>query len=95
MAKLVLLWPAGSAIRFGEAEASGLARLGVTRLGLVRGDGTIGVVVDGWAFDPSRHAEAASTFLSPEPPVGRLLPVAEIGVSSAGIEGGLDEIHAP
>jgi hypothetical protein len=87
MAKLVLLWPAGSAVRFGEAEAGGLARLGVTRLGLLRGDGTIGVVMDGWAFDPARHAEAAGAVLSQERPLGRLLPVAEIGVSGVVQEG--------
>lgn len=81
MAKLVLLWPEGSQVQFGDAEAGGLARLGVTRLGLLRGDGTIGVVMDGWAFDPARHAEAAGAVLSQERPVGRLLPVAEIGVA--------------
>lgn len=90
MAKAVFLWPAGSDVRLGEAEARELARLGISAIALVRGDGTVGVVIDGWAFDPTRHAEAAAAALSAAPTSGRLLPVAEIGVSSAALEGGLD-----
>lgn len=88
MAKAVLLWPTGSDVRLGEAEARGLARLGITAVALVRGDGMVGAVVEGWAFDPARHVEAAIAALSGQPPSGRLLPVAEIGVSGAAMEGG-------
>lgn len=87
MARLVLLWPTGSVVRFGEAEAGQLATLGVTRLGLVRGDRMIGVVVDGWAFDPARSGDGAAGILSPETPVDRLFPRAEVGVSNATVKG--------
>ena len=95
MAKAVLLWPAGSDVRLGEAEARGLARLGITAVALVRGDGIVGAVVEGWAFDPARHVEAAITALSGQRPSGRLLPVAEIGVSGAAMNGGSDGPRTP
>jgi hypothetical protein len=88
LATLVLLWPSSALVRFGESEARGLARIGVTRLRLLRDEDTVGVVMDGWAFDPDRHAEEAIAALSADAPIGRLLPVAEIGVTGPRHEGG-------
>jgi hypothetical protein len=43
--------------------ASGLARLGVASLTLVRDEHTVGVVLEGWLFDPVRSVAAAAEAL--------------------------------
>ena len=59
MAIAVVLLPASEtepSLR--PAAVAELARLGVTSVALVRDDRTLGLVVEGWAFDPERSAEA-------------------------------------
>lgn len=90
MAKLVALWHADAAVRVGQSEAAILASLGVTSVALLRDEETVGVVLEGWAFDPARHAQAATAALASEPPFARLLPVVDMGVSNATQQGGLN-----
>ncbi len=63
-----------------------LARLGITNLGLVRDHRTVGIVLEGWSFDPASSAEAATAVVATG---GRMLhPVMHMAVTSAAGEGG-------
>ena len=65
---------------------SELARLGITNLGLVRDQQTVGIVLEGWSFDPASSAETATAVVAAG---GRMLhPVMHMAVTSAGPEGG-------
>lgn len=57
MAILVVMLPAGANARLHPDAATDLARLGVTSLAIVRDDRSIGVVLEGWGFDPIGSAE--------------------------------------
>jgi hypothetical protein len=45
-------------------HVSQLARLGVTNVALVRDRQTVGIVLEGWLFDPARSAAAALSGLA-------------------------------
>lgn len=65
---------------------SELSRLGITDLGLVRDHRTVGIVLDGWSFDPACSGEAATAVVAAG---GRTLhPVMHLAVTTAGPEGG-------
>lgn len=65
---------------------SELARLGITNLGLVRDQRTVGIVLEGWSFDPASSAETATAVVAAG---GRMLhPVMHMAVTTAGPEGG-------
>lgn len=65
---------------------SELARLGITNLGLVRDHRTVGIVLEGWSFDPASSAETATAVVAAG---GRMLhPVMHMAVTTAGPEGG-------
>ena len=91
MVKVLMLWPADADLRIGSLQASQLAALGVTNLALLRDDESVGVVLDGWAFDPVRSARAAAAVLGAEPQSRILLPVLEVGVTSATVLGDMDD----
>jgi hypothetical protein len=64
---------------------SDLARLGITNLALVRDQRTVGIVLEGWSFDPA-SAENATAVVAAG---GRMLhPVMHMAVTTAGPEGG-------
>jgi len=87
---VVLLIPdAAGAPSLQPASLRRLAELGVTSASVVRGAGTIGVVLEGWAFDPERSSEAASNAVAARAEgVQTLRPVAQMAVSAARSEGG-------
>lgn len=63
-----------------QEQVSEFARLGVTNLALVRDDGTVGIVLEGWLFDPAGSAEAAALAIGAG---GRTLhPVLHMAVSA-------------
>jgi hypothetical protein len=65
---------------------SELAQLGITNLGLVRDHRTVGIVLEGWSFDPASSAESATAVVGAG---GRMLhPVMHMAVTSAAAEGG-------
>ena len=65
---------------------SELARLGITNLALVRDQQTVGIVLEGWSFDPATSAETATAVVAAG---GRMLhPVMHMAVTTAGPEGG-------
>ena len=66
---------------------SELARLGITNLALVRDQQTVGIVLEGWSFDPANSAETATAVVAAG---GRMLhPVMHMAVTTAG-QGGRD-----
>lgn len=68
-----------------------LSELGVTNLALVRDERTVGIVLEGWAFDPAISAGAALSALAGDGRgVRALYPVGEMAVSAAQRKGALD-----
>lgn len=85
MAMLVVLIPASEAEpSLQPTVLSRLARLGVTSVAVVRDDLTLALVVEGWAFDPSRSAEAViGAVAAPASRARTLYPVMQMAVSAA------------
>lgn len=72
-----------------EQTLGQLARLGITTVSVLRDDQLVGVVLDGWAFDPARSADAARTAVAgTEIGVRMLRPLLQTAVSTASDEGG-------
>jgi hypothetical protein len=83
MAMAVVLTDDDEDFVLSAAGAASLARLGVTNVTLVRGDGTTGVVLEGWAFDPASATEAVTVLRGRAAPARTLRPVAHTAVSAA------------
>lgn len=82
MAILLVLMPAGTKACLRSDALSALARLGVTSVALVRDERSLGVVVEGWAFDPIGSAEAVIAAVSGRSRRARTLqPVMEMTLS--------------
>ena len=73
-----------------EELVVGLARLGVTNVAVVRDVRTVGVVLEGWLFDPARSAGAAAEAVGASSGARVLHPVLQLAVSTAATEGGRD-----
>jgi hypothetical protein len=95
MAKVLILWPANAAVRIGSAEASQLASLGVSTIALLRDTESVGIVLDGWAFDPVRSARAAAAALGSESECRVLLPALEVDVANTTLTGGTNDPTLP
>lgn len=91
VATTLMLWPVSSGIRIGSIEAARLAELGVTNVTLLRDADTVAVLLDGWAFSPTRSARAAAAVLGDDSTCRVLQPVLDVAVSNAGMTGGIDE----
>jgi hypothetical protein len=64
MGRVVILAPrAERTIALTPTTLAGLARLGITSLTLLRDGSTTAVVLDGWAFEPDRTAEATALLM--------------------------------
>ena len=82
MALVVLVLRDGrERVSLGAPSISALAALGVTSVALVRGDDTVGLVLEGWAFDPARADEAANAVGAGA--ATTLTTLAQMGVSTA------------
>lgn len=82
MAILLVLMPVGTKACLRSDALSALARLGVTSVALVRDERSVGVVVEGWAFDPIGSAEAVIAAVSGRSRRARTLqPVMEMTLS--------------
>jgi hypothetical protein len=69
-------------------QISQLARLGVSNVALVRDPQTVGIVLEGWLFDPTRSGTAALSGLASG---GRVLhPVLHMAVSTASAPSGVE-----
>ena len=85
MPMLVVLIPASEAEPSLQPTAlSKLGQLGVTSVAVVRDDLTLALVVEGWAFDPSRSADAVVGAVAARTSGARTLyPVMHMAVSAA------------
>lgn len=85
MAMLVVLVPASEAEpSLHPAAVQELSRLGVSSVALLRDERTLGLVLEGWAFDPGRSAEAVVAAVAGGTSDARTLhPIAELAVSPA------------
>lgn len=84
MGMLVLLVPEDG-VSLGPAAVRRLADLGVTTLAVVRDERTVGLVLQGWAFDPTSSAAlAADAVASRGRAVRALHPVMQTAVSPTG-----------
>jgi hypothetical protein len=78
---MLLVDGAGDEVAISAAMADDLARLGITNVAICRDRETVGIVLEGWAFDATT-VDAAARSLIQAPHVGRvLLPVIRIAVS--------------
>jgi hypothetical protein len=91
MAKALMLWPAGAGVRIGSTEAARLAALGVTNVALLRDAETVAIVLEGWAFDPTRSARKAAEALGDAASCRVLQPALDMAVSNSNTMGGIDE----
>jgi hypothetical protein len=67
------------------AAVAKLAHLGITSVSMLRDDRTLGLVVEGWAFDPDRSAAAVVEVVAGQSARIRTLhPLLELAVSAAG-----------
>jgi len=85
VAMMVVLVPSSDAEpSLQPATASELARLGVTTVAVLRDERTLGLVIEGWAFDPSRSAQAVVAAVAGRTSRARTLqPLMELAVSAA------------
>jgi hypothetical protein len=78
---VVLLGQAGNEFSLRPDHVCELARLGVTNVALLRDEQAVGIVLEGWSFDPVHSARAAAAALGARD--GRTLhPVLQLAVSS-------------
>ncbi len=87
---VVLLDGANGEFCLREELVASLARLGVTNVVLVRDERTVGIVLEGWLFDPAGAAGPAAEALGATPRARVLHPVLQLAVSTAANEGGRD-----
>ena len=83
---LLILDAADAPFAVGTQAGHELARLGVTRVAVMQNGTTLGVLLEGWAFDAasSRRAIDALDVLGVNPRV--LLPVLDVSVSRPGAD---------
>ena len=84
----VLLVQGHGEVALSAAALGGLRALGVTSVALVRDAQTVGLVLEGWAFDPVRSASAAVAAVSADADTRTLYPVVQMAVSAVATEGG-------
>ena len=83
MAMIVVLLPAAEEeFCLRPHHVHELARLGVTNVALLRDGQALGIVLEGWAFDPKRSSRAAAEALGART-ARTLHPVLQMAVASA------------
>jgi hypothetical protein len=85
----LLLDDAEGAFVVREDQISELAQLGVTSVDVFRDQQVVGVVLEGWLFDPARSAHAAAEAVGTATAVRTLHPLMHMAVSAAN-QGGRD-----
>ena len=95
VAMMVLLMECDGELCLAQGFASELAQLGVTNIALVRDHQTVGVVLEGWLFDPALSADAVANVVGAGAGARTLHPVMEMAVSDATHQGGHDVEDTP
>jgi len=84
---VVLLVPNGDdGLSLGPEALQQLAGLGVTDLAVLRDEQIVGLVLQGWAFDPERSAATLQTLVTTPEDMRTLLPLSQASVSPPSIE---------
>jgi hypothetical protein len=87
---VVLLEANGREPALNQRVLGELARLGVTNVSLLGDEGMVGLVLEGWAFDPARSADAACAAVAGGDTGARTLhPLVQMAVSAAPASGAL------
>ena len=82
MPMVVLLVPSGDeGLSLGPETPRGLAGLGVTDLAVLRDEQFVGLVLQGWAFDPERSTAALKALVTSSEDTKTLLPLSQASVS--------------
>lgn len=84
---LVLSPAGGKELALGPAAIDRLGELGITNVSLLRDGVTVGVVLDGWAFDPSTSGAKAAEIVGMPSSGAILLPVMQAAVTTTGRSG--------
>lgn len=85
MATVVVLLEEGDPdVVLGPSSAPELVRLGVTNVSLVRDRDVVGLIFEGWAFDPASATEAAEAIAPGRGATRILRPVVQVAVEPAG-----------
>jgi hypothetical protein len=84
---VVLLEAAGHEPALDQRTLAAVAALGVTGVSLVRDHRTMGLVLEGWAFDPAQSAGAAVAAVAGDGRAQTLHQVMHMAVSTASMEG--------
>ena len=87
MGLLVLLLPGARDVTLDTLAIDALAALGVTSAALVRDAETVGLVLEGWAFDDARAAEAAAAVAGSATCHRTLRPLVQMAVTTAAPNG--------
>ena len=83
---LLVLNVADALFAVGAQAGRELARLGVTRVAAMQDGTTLGVLLEGWAFDSARPARAIDALAVPGIDPRVLLPVLDMSVSRPGAD---------
>jgi hypothetical protein len=82
LSTLIILLPGHHEVSLNPEVAARLGDLGVTNVSVLRDDETVGFVLEGWAFDPDRSADAAQAILDGDGCAARKLqPLMHMAVS--------------
>lgn len=87
---VLLLDDAEGAFAIREDQIAELTRLGVTSVDVLRDRQVVGVVLEGWLFDPAVSAHAAARAVGATTAVRTLCPLLHMAVSAAN-QGGRDD----
>jgi hypothetical protein len=80
---VLLIDGADGDVKLGDGVVSELARLGVTNVSLLRDRTTVGIVLEGWLFDPARSSDAAAAAIGAARGLKSLRPVMHMAVAAA------------
>jgi hypothetical protein len=69
-----------------QQAAGKLAELGITSIAVVGNDQTVGIILEGWLFDPARSAGAAAAAVGAPSGAPVLHPILQAAVSAAADE---------
>ncbi len=84
MAMVVLLLGRQASLRLGPPALAQLSRLGVTHVSILQDEQTLGVVLEGWAFQPDHSsAEAIAAMGANVPATQTLHGIAQLAVESS------------
>jgi hypothetical protein len=89
---VLLLDDADGVFAIRDDQLSQLTRLGVTSVDVFRDQQVVGIVLEGWLFDPTRSARAAAESVGAAASVRTLHPLVHMAVSATN-QGARDDVE--